>query len=111
MIQLVLQGIPWSQALAYLDDVLVHARDFSGHLSALDRVLEAHIRAGLKLAPAKCKIFRQEAEYLGHLVNKDGIRPLPSHTSVIRDWAVPSSKAMIRTFVGKINYYRFPRLQ
>ena len=103
---MVLHGIPWSMAMAYIDDILVHARDFDQHLVALDRVFQAHIKAGLKLTPGKCKLFQFETEYLGHWVSKDGIQPLKSHTKVIAEWPVPKTRAALRTFLGKINYYR-----
>jgi hypothetical protein len=54
---MVLDGIPYTQALPYLDDDVNHSKDLAGHFLALDRVYEAYEKAGLKLQPAKCQLF------------------------------------------------------
>jgi hypothetical protein len=56
------------QALPYFDDTVIHSKDLAGNFLALDRVLEAYEKAGLKLQPAKCQRFQREIEYLGHIV-------------------------------------------
>jgi hypothetical protein len=48
-VHMVLDGIPYTQALPYLDDTVIHSKDLAGYFVALDRVLEAYERAGLKL--------------------------------------------------------------
>jgi hypothetical protein len=68
LMQIALAGVPTTMALSYLDDTLVHSRDFPRHLAALRMVLEAHRRAGLKLQPEKCQLFKKRLEYLGHIV-------------------------------------------
>ena len=106
LVTLVLQGIPWEVCLPYLDDTLVHTATFSQHLRALDRVLAAHGKAGLRLQPSKCHLFQTECEYLGHLVTQNGVQPSPRHTKVIREWPLPQCRSDIRSFVGTCNYYR-----
>ena len=102
----VLEGIPYEVALPYLDDTLVHSRDGPQHLSNLQKVFDANREAGLKLQPEKCKFFREEAEYLGHLVSRRGIRPLPEYVEIVQDWPLPTTRTATRTFLGKTGYYR-----
>ena len=64
LVQMVLNGIPYTQALPYLDDTIVHSKDLSSHITALDKVLAANAAAGLKLAPEKCSLFKARVEYL-----------------------------------------------
>ena len=45
-----------------------------GSLEKLARVLDRLRRANLKLKAKKHFLFRQEVEYLGHLVSGDGVR-------------------------------------
>jgi hypothetical protein len=47
LVQMVLQGIPYSMALPYLDDTCVHSRNLAEHFTALQTVLEAFRKAGL----------------------------------------------------------------
>lgn len=53
LVRLVLKGIPNSCALAYLDDLVIHSNGLEQHLENLEKVLQAFIKAGLKLKPYK----------------------------------------------------------
>ena len=103
---MVLEGIPYSMALPYLDDTCVHGRDFPSHLAALKRVLQAHIRAGLKLQPSKCQLFQEEIEYLGFMVSGRGLYPVPKYLRVVKEWPLPRTRTEARAFLGKVGYYR-----
>ena len=106
LVQMVLQGIPPEMALPYLDDTIIHSPTVEQHFANLERVLQAHARAGLKLQPSKCQLFQSQVEYLGHLISKDGVRPLPDYVKAIQDWVMPTSKSEARVFLGKVGYYR-----
>jgi hypothetical protein len=103
---MVLQDIPYSMALPYLDDTCVHSTTLSEHFTALQTVLQAFRKAGLKLQPKKCFLFKSKAEYLGHMVSKEGIGPVQKYTQVIRDWPMPETRRQVRTFLGKCRHYR-----
>jgi hypothetical protein len=85
LVHMVLDGISYTQALPYLDDRVIHSKDLAGHFLALDRVLEAYEKAGLKLQPAKCQLFQREIEYLRHMVSAKGIAPVPGYVQVVKD--------------------------
>ena len=106
LIQKALQGIPTSQVLPYLDDLLIHSADVSSHLAAIERVVEAVGKGGIKLQPHKCQFFKEEAHYLGHVVSSRGIQPLPAQTEAIRTWEMPRTRTQLRAFLGKVGYYR-----
>jgi hypothetical protein len=73
-------------ALPYLDDTCVHSRTLAAeHFTALQTVLQAFRKAGLKLQPKKCFLSKSKVEYLGHMVSKEGIGPVPKYTQVIRN--------------------------
>jgi hypothetical protein len=93
-------------ALPYLDDTCVHSRTLAEHFTALQTVLQAFRKAGLKLQPKKCFLFKSKVEYLGHMVSKEGIGPVPKYTQVIRDWPVPETRGQVRTLLGKCGYYQ-----
>jgi hypothetical protein len=106
LVHMVLDGIPYTQALPYLDDTVIHSKDLDGHFVTLYRVLEAYAKAGLKLQPAKCQLFNKEIEYLGHMVSAKGIAPVPGYVQVVKDWPMPTNRTEVRTFLGKTGYYR-----
>ena len=106
LVQKVLEGIPPEIATVYLDDTAVHSRTFRGHLKSLARVLEAYRKGGLRLNPEKCQLFQNEIEYLGHVVSNKGISVPPKYTEIIRTWPYPTTVAEVRTFLGKMSYFR-----
>ena len=106
LVQRVLEDIPTSIALPYLDDTCIHTRTVKDHIEALRRVFQAHKKAGLMLQPAKCHLFQKEVEYLGHLVTAEGIRPRESYVQIIKDWPLPKDLKGWRTFLGKVTYYK-----
>jgi hypothetical protein len=106
LMQIALAGVPTTMALSYLDDTLVHSRDFPRHLAALRMVLEAHRRAGLKLQPEKCQLFKKRLEYLGHIVTHEGIQPMDAYLEAVKKWPVPATLSETRAFLGKVGYYR-----
>ena len=106
LVQLALDGIPGDQALPYLDDTIIHSRGADDHFRNLRVVLEAHRKAGLKLQPSKCQLFQDQVAYLGHMITKDGIRPLPQYVEAVKNWPLPKTKTDARVFLGKVGYYR-----
>jgi hypothetical protein len=45
LVNMVPDGIPYTQALPYLDDTVIHSKDLAGHFIALDQVLQAYKKA------------------------------------------------------------------
>ena len=106
LVNMVLEGIPYDVALPYLDDTVVHSATLPQHYANLDRVLSAMKKAGLRLQPSKCQLFKDRIQYLGHEVSKDGIRPVPEYVEVVKTWPIPRTRTAVRGFLGKVGYYR-----
>lgn len=102
----VLRNIPPEQAVAYVDDILIHSSTFEQHMSNLDVVFKAYTKAGLKLNPKKCHFMASKIDYLGHTVSEAGIEPQEAYLKVVKDWPIPLSRQDILVFLGKIGYYR-----
>lgn len=105
-IGVVLRCLPF--VFAYIDDVLVASSLLSEHLHHLQIVFERLAEHGLILNSAKCAFGLASREFLGHLVDRDGIRPLPDKVKAIIDFPWPESLRQLRRFLGVVNYY--PRL-
>ena len=67
----VLQGIPG--VVCYLDDILVTGKDDEQHLEALREVLQRLQQHGLVLQQNKCAFMQESVEYLGHIVDAQGL--------------------------------------
>ena len=92
--------------IIYLDDIIIFSRTPDDHITRLEGVLEKLAKAGLKLKPSKCELFRSSLKYLGHIVSKDGIATDPRKIEAIRNWPHPKTVTDIRSFTGFTNYYR-----
>ena len=106
LVQKVLEDIPPSEVLAYLDDTCIHSENMLAHLGTLAKVFEAHRKAGLMLSPAKCQLFQRKIHYLGHVISEEGIEPIPEYVAIVKEWPIPTSVKEVRIFLGKVAYYR-----
>ena len=106
MIERVLAGLHWEICLIYLDYVIVFGRTFDAHMVPLHQVLSRIKQAKLKLSPTKCKLFRHEVEYLGHVVSSEGVSTDPRKIQAITDWPTPRTAKEVQSFVGLCSYYR-----
>lgn len=52
------------------------------------------------------RIWKNEIKFLGHLVNADGICPLPEKVAVIKDYPKPKVAQELKRFIAMMNFYR-----
>jgi len=97
-------GVPG--IVAYLDDVLIHSEDLDTHVNLLRLVFDVHKEAGMRLNASKTHLFQEEVEYLGHLVNAEGVKLIPSYVQKIVEWPLPQTGKELSAFLGFTNYYR-----
>ena len=92
---------------AYIDDLLVLTKGtFEDHLEKLEFVLQRVQEAGLKVNAPKSFFARAELEYLGYLITREGIKPIPKKVEAVQRIAEPKTKKELRSFIGVVNYYR-----
>lgn len=96
----------WKYCVIYLDDILIFGRNLKEHNERLCSVLQCLSKAGVKLSPKKCFFMRKEVSYLGHVINKDGIRTDPEKLEKIRKWPIPKTTKELKTFISLCGYYR-----
>lgn len=94
--------------IPYLDDILCYSKTFEEHVDSLRRVLRVLHLHGVKLRPAKCKVFRKDVRYVGRLVSADGVRIDPKDIEAIQalEDKVPNTVGEVRKLLGFLSYYR-----
>ena len=95
--------------LVYLDDILILSNDqddFKAHLKKVQTVFARLHKMGMKVNLMKTEFFKQELEYLGYLLTRHGIKPMPKKVEAIQRIKPPKTKRQLRRFLGMINYYR-----
>ncbi|XP_057695302.1 uncharacterized protein LOC130917681 [Corythoichthys intestinalis] len=104
----VLRDMPF--VFVYLDDILIASKSVEVHVRHLRELFTRLAAHGLIVNPAKCVFGVPTIQFLGHLVNKDGVVPLPSKVEAITSFARPRSARELREFLGMVAYYhRFVR--
>ena len=69
-----IKGIP--NVCGYLDDILITRVNEVEHDRNLRKVLERLGTAGIRMSEKKCQFKKKEVQYLGYIINKNGLQPI-----------------------------------
>ena len=92
--------------IVYLDDILVYSKNEEDHEQHLRQVLQRLKENQLYARLSKCTFFANSIEYLGHIVDGDGLRPNPELVQALVDFPRPRTLKELQSFLGLANYYR-----
>ena len=92
--------------LLYLDDIIVYSSSVEQHLQRLELVLGRLQKEGLKAKLEKCAFFREEVDYLGHVISRRGVSTDPKKIEAVANWKRPTHVSELRSFLGFASYYR-----
>ena len=87
-------------AIAYLDDILIFSTSFEEHLIHLNTIFDRQRHHGLKLKLKKCSFLQTETNYLGFVIDENGIKPDHMKVEAIRALPAPTCVKEVRSFVG-----------
>ncbi|XP_062714269.1 uncharacterized protein K02A2.6-like [Aedes albopictus] len=71
----------------------------------LNKLLQRLTDCGFHLKIQKCKFFQTEVRYLGHITDRNGIRPDPEKVETISSIPPPTNVSELRSYLGAVNYY------
>eukprot|EP00944_MAST-04C_sp_MAST-4C-sp1_P004877 g4877.t1 len=98
-----------------MDDILIHTRKQDKknnetiaevHLKQLKCVLHRLSAKGMSLKAKKTRLLLKELKFLGHIINKLGLKPNPDKVKVITEAQRPTSRKQLRSWLGLVGYYR-----
>ncbi|KAC9475837.1 hypothetical protein E3N88_45766 [Mikania micrantha] len=92
--------------IVFIDDILIYSRNKKEHEQHLKTVLELLREERLYAKLSKCEFWLREVQFLGHVINSDGIHVDPTKIAAIKNWDVPTTPTEIRSFLGLAGYYR-----
>ncbi|KAJ1036411.1 hypothetical protein NDA13_000291 [Ustilago tritici] len=96
----------WTEALVYLDDMVVFSSSLEQHAKSLDCLLKMAQKVGLKFLPMKCHFALSSLTLLGRWVSTQGISVLLDHTQAVKSLSPPMTLQGLYHMVGLFNYYR-----
>ncbi|GKB58058.1 putative reverse transcriptase domain-containing protein [Tanacetum coccineum] len=81
-------------------------RNKQEHEEHLKLILELLKKEELYAKFSKCEFWIPEVQFLGHVIDSEGIHVDLAKIESIKDWASPKSPTKIRQFLGLAGYYR-----
>ncbi|GKA47788.1 putative reverse transcriptase domain-containing protein [Tanacetum coccineum] len=85
--------------IVFIDDILIYSRNKVEHEGHIKQILELLKKEKLYAKFSKHEFWLSKVQFLGHVIDKEGIHVDPAKIKSIRDWASPKTPTKIRQFL------------
>ncbi|GJW90903.1 putative reverse transcriptase domain-containing protein [Tanacetum coccineum] len=92
--------------IVFIDDILIYSKSRKEHEGHLKLILNLLKKEELYAKFSKCEFWLSKVQFLGHVIDSEGIHVDPAKIEAIKDWASPKTPTEIRQFLGLAGYYR-----
>ncbi|GKC90537.1 putative reverse transcriptase domain-containing protein [Tanacetum coccineum] len=92
--------------IVFIDDILIYSKSKKEHEGHLKLILNLLKKEELYAKFSKCEFWLSKVQFLGHVIDSEGIHVDPAKIEAIKDWASPKTPTEIRQFLGLAGYYR-----
>lgn len=75
------------------------------HIQHLETVLKRLSEHELYASPKKCELMKDEIEFLGLIIGRNGIKVNPKKAEILRTWPNPKRLTEIRAFIGLLQFF------
>ncbi len=103
---IVLSGLLYICCELYIDDVIVFGRNEDEFIENLEKVLKQLQERNVSLNPKKCTLGSKEIEFVGHVIDSEGLRMSEEKRSKVIDFKKPVIAKGLKSFLGLANYFR-----
>nr|GFC71995.1 hypothetical protein [Tanacetum cinerariifolium] len=86
--------------IVFIDDILIYSKDEKEHEEHLKAILELLKKEELYAKFSKCEFWIPKVQFLGHVIDSQGIHVDPANIKSVKDWASPKSPTEICQFLG-----------
>ncbi len=91
--------------VCYIDDILIGGKDIDSHDKNVCLVFERLSSAGFKLNKAKCSFQKKSVQYLGHIIDSEGLHPTQDKINAVKNAPPPTNVTQLKSFLGLIMFY------
>ncbi|GKA62437.1 putative reverse transcriptase domain-containing protein [Tanacetum coccineum] len=92
--------------IVFIDDILIYSRNKEEHANHLRIILELLKKEKLYAKFSKCDFWISIVQFLGHVIDSQGIHVDPAKIEAVKNWASPTTPTEVRQFLGLAGYYR-----
>nr|GEY08661.1 putative reverse transcriptase domain-containing protein [Tanacetum cinerariifolium] len=92
--------------IIFIDDILIYSKNKQEHEEHLRLTLELLKKEELYAKFSKCEFWIPKVQFLGHVIDSQGIHVDLAKIESVKDWAFPKSPTEIRQYLGLAGYYR-----
>ncbi|GJR49327.1 reverse transcriptase domain-containing protein [Tanacetum coccineum] len=92
--------------IVFIDDILIYSKTQEEHVEYLRLVLGLLKKEKLYAKFSKCGFWLREVQFLGHVINGNGIHVDPSKIEDVKNWKAPRTPIEVCSFLGLAGYYR-----
>jgi hypothetical protein len=85
--------------ITYLNDILIFSRTREEHTKHIRLVLEKLRATQLYYKPSKCSFYKDQVEFLGYMVTREGIGIDPERNKTFQEWPEPKSFRDIQVLI------------
>ncbi len=104
--EVVLAGLLYFICELYMDDILVHGDSEKEFVERLETVFQRLRQFNITLNPVKCVLGIHQVEFLGHVVDENGITMSSEKIERLVNFPKPMTGRKLRSFLGLANYFR-----
>jgi hypothetical protein len=99
--------IPFTNSfvVVYLDDILIFSRTWEENMQHIQQVLSTLQQHNLYANLEKFSFGMNRVQYLGYIVDENGVNVDPAKIHFIHDWPAPTTMTKLRIFLGLANFY------
>ena len=102
----VLYGLIYISCEMYLDDCIVFGRGNAEFLFRLEEVFKRFRSKNLRLKAKKCKFGLPRIEYVGKVVDKNGLSMSAGKIETVLNFPLPKDVTALRGLLGLANFFR-----
>ncbi|GJZ35004.1 putative reverse transcriptase domain-containing protein [Tanacetum coccineum] len=77
--------------IVFIDDIPVYSKSKEEHEKHLKQILELLKKEELYVKSSKCEFWLLKVQFLGHMIDSEGIHVDPAKIESIKDWAWPTT--------------------
>ena len=90
---------------AFIDNIIVRTEMEEGHNKIVVEIIKRLEENNLYVKPEKCKWKVREVEFLGVVIEPEGIKMEEEKMKGVLDWPTPKYVKDVQKFLGLANYY------